>query len=403
MATRTIPAGVDATGVTDVSDALNYVLGISKPGDIIQAPQNAIYLCDKPLQVSETDLKIFWNGTHIKQKNARPFGAERFDITITGGIHLKTTKQLPGSCNWGYVSGTGIKNGTEIVLDADHYGATLSQPCTNGSNLHVVFTSKQDRGRCGFNITGKDIEMHDVVIDGPNANHQYISNLEGQHGYNFQAANGIDLFNVSANHMYGDGMYFGTSGSVITKFVNVDGGILDYNGRSGLSPMNCADVSLKNMVVDHVGRTSIDIEPANATFSLDRFSLTDSYLGTHQLTLLSSGGHQDAHVGAVEFSRNTVANAPMSMWLVVGNTTHKRGPFSIIGNTCTYKTGFGTSYPTASLIGVRNCVGATIQDNIGIVLQQRFPQMAFVRYDHSGPVIVSGNQIVGGIEIGPWI
>lgn len=403
MTTLVLPPSVDPTGKLDVWEPLSAFLATAKPGDTIQNPHaDATFLCDRTLELDQTNLRFMWEGATFKQRAVRPFGATRIDGVIAAdGVHVSTKTPLPFSTNWGYVSGPGIPGNTEIVLDKDRLGGTLNHKSVPGTGLPLTFTSKQDRGRCGFDITGTDLAIHDASWEGPNPTGVYDQVLEAQHGCNFAGATNILLDNVNARHMFGDGMYLTSLNGKRTTHVQASDGVLDTNGRSGISPMDFADVAISRYRIDHVSRTIDDFEPSSPTYHADRFSLTDSYIGTHRLTLLSSGGNPGAHIGAVTLARNTIASAPLILWLIVGNG---RGPFTIDSNHSTWTAPFGGSYPTAAMICAANLAGLTVRNNTNIILQPgRWPPMAFVRYKNCGIVTVHGNQVVGGLEVGPWI
>lgn len=407
MTTLLIPETVDATGHVDVWAQLTAFLALAKPGDIIQNPHpNAIYACDFALAIDRVGVKYFWEGAAFHQRTTRPYGGPpRTGCTITNtdaGTHLACPTRIPSVCNWGYVSGGPIPANTEIVIEKDGMGGILNHHAPDATGVTIQFTSKADRGRSGFNITGTDLEVHDATWVGPNLQSLYEPELEAQHGVNCASATGVLLENVNAHHMWGDGIYLTRLlGGTPTTHLTAVGGTLDSNGRSGIVPINCTDIAISGYSIDHVNRTTVDIEPPDATCVLDRFSLTRSCLGRHQLFMVSSAGNADAYVGAVDISHNvTMKNAP-DMYLVGGDQAHLRGPYTVNGNASDGAS-FGT--PSGALIQIQNAVSAVVQDNRGIVLQTgRSPEMAVVRSRASGPVVVSGNVQTGGIEAGPVV
>ena len=403
MTSLVVPDTIDKTGATPVWPQLAAFLATAVPGDTVQFPANAHYWCDYSLSLATNGVKYFCEGASFEQHTARPYGASRTDVTITAdGLHFTTGTALPRTCNYGYINGTGINPGTEITLDSGLKSGTLNgKPATPATGLSVIFTSKQDRGRCGFNISATDWEVHDASWKGVDLNDAYVSTLEGQACVLFSGAGAGLLSNVWAHDVFGDWLYFGARGTKLTTDVEVVGGGCTAVGRSGIVTPNAQDCSVTRATIGGVARTIWDLEPPYAACIMNRFSLTDSIIGAHRLNLVSSGGDVNAHVGALEFSRNTMMATQMVLNLTAGAPTHYRGPYTIADNVTKNTQGFGT--PLGGLVLVSHALGATVTGNTGIVLQTgRTPQMAVVRYKScSGPVVVHSNGFVGGIEVGP--
>lgn len=412
MTTRVLPNSIVDSQV-DVGDQLMAFLATLTPGDVMQNPKaDATFLCDRTIEALQGDapingIRYEWEGATIQQRTLRPYGQTRSDVTIVNGVHLLIptgAPLIPVTCNWGWVSGPGIPAGTHIVLDYNRRGGTLSNNCVDGGGLPVTFTSQQDRSRAGLRITGKDVQLHNVTTIGPEQNPTFTPLLEAQHGVDMQGATNPQLVNVDAKHMHGDGFYPGANGGGrLTTFLNASQGTVDHCARSGTSLVNCQDVLIDQYIFDHVGRTVINFEPPNSGCIMDRVKVARSIIGQHQLTLLSSGGNAQAHVGAIELSDNWMVNDDMALWLIVGDARHQRGPYSILRNRSTYAHGFGASYPTSALICIDHAVsGSKVVDNKGFKLQPG-RGMALVRSRNSGTVEVHGNDHDGGLETGPWI
>lgn len=405
MATRTFPPDIDVVGGQEMWPQLDAWVKTARPGDVMEAPDDARLRCDKPLLFPHLDVVWHWNGALFLQSSIRPYGAQRNDCVISNGNQVCTATPLPVSVNYGYVDGPGIIRGTHCqFLPGSRTVMKLDRPAVNGSGLPVTFTSKDDRSRCGFRITGRDFEHHDFGWRGPVADPVFTPfTLEAQHGVDLAGAQDGLIKGADVRNMFGDVHYLGADGARLTTGVDFEDGQGINCARSGIVPVKCADIAVRRYTFDQVGRTPVDIEPP-AGGTLDNFACTDSVFGTHGLTLLSSGGHVDAHVGRVEFSRNRTTRRQMILWLVVGKANNFRGPYVIVDNENTAAKPHGGTYPTSALICIEKSRGATVTGNRGIVLQERSPQMAVVRSrNNSGPIVVHGNEQIGGIEVGPWI
>lgn len=409
MTTRVLPEEFKPGALPDVWASLTMFLATLKTGDVVENPYpDVTWPCDRRIEIPHNGVRFEWNGATIRQRTLRPFGQSRVDVSIVGGTHLLIaagSPLIPASCNWGWVTGPGIPEGTHIVLDYNRRGGTLSNHCIDATGLPVVFTSQDDRSRSGFRVTGKDVQLHNVTTNGPELNPTFTQYLEAQHGVDSAGSTNLQLVKVGARHMHGDGIYPGAAGTRITTYLNAVGGTIDRCARSGISPVNCDHCTIDQYVIDHVTRTPVNIEPPNAGCYIDNLKVSRTIFGTHQLTLLSSGGHVGAHVGTVELSDCWLVNDDMNLRLVKGDNVHLRGPYLILRNRSTYKNGFGASFPTAALICIDHArPGSKVIDNKGFKLQPgRSPEMALVRARNAGVVEVHGNDHEGGIEVGPWV
>lgn len=390
----------EAKGKTNVGAQLLAFSATAKPGDVVHAPPNATYWSDLTFPVVQ-GVSYDFDGATIVQHAAYPFGALLAGCTITNdatyGTVLHMPRTVPPSVNWGYVTGNGIKPGTEIVLSPDHRSGILSNTLPDATGLTVQFASKSDRGRAAFSCSGKDWTLANVNVQGVNTSGAYVPVLEAQHCINFDNAQGGEVTGVTGRDFYGDALYFGSSGHPPTTHVSVSKSQFDVIGRSMFTTDNCTDITIATTTFDHAARSGWNIEPNLPTDVIQRVTLDKSILGAHRLTAMTSGGHKFATVTDLAFTHSWTTS--MSMWLIGGGPKHQRGPYSIVGNHCFMKSGFGATYPAAALICFANAVGGVVQDNSGIVLQPgRFPPMALVRSTASGPIVVSGNSVTGGAE-----
>lgn len=416
MTTRVLPNSIVDSKV-DVGAQLMAFIATLRPGDVLQNPKpGAVFLSDRTIEgedangVALNGVRYEWDGATIQQRTLRPYGQTRSDGIIVNGTHLLVppgSPLIPTTVNWGWVTGPGIKEGTHLVLDYGRRGATLSQPAVDGEGLPLVFTSQDDRSRAGLRDRGKDNQHHNVTVIGPEANPKYTQYLEAQHGFDLLGATNPQLCNVWAKNMHGDCLYPGADGARLTTFLDAQGGGCDYVARSAVSPVNCADCTIDGYKFDHVGRTMINIEPPNSGCKIDRLRITHPTFGVngHGFTVMSSGGDTHAHVGAVTLSDGLFTSDDAPMWLIDGDAKHLRGPYFILRNRSTYVNGFGTNYPTSSLVCIDHArPGSKVIDNKGFKLQPgRSPGMAFLRARRPEDVQAHGNDHEGGIEVGPWV
>lgn len=405
MTTHVIPPAITES-TADVRASLTAFMGRAQPGDTVQNPKPGWSpWCDKELVFDKQDVRYLFEGVKFRQRTLRPYAqnATRVCTVVNRKLRFTVGAPLPLSCNYGYVNGNGIENGTHIVLDADRMGGTIDRDTETLTGIMVTFTSKSDRNRPGFRYVGKDCYFEEATWIGAVPQPRYQSVLEAQHGVDCLGADGGRFQNVSSMHMQGDGLYLGARGPLINKSIEYVGGTWDWNARSGVVPINSADCYVEGVTIDHVGRTVLNVEPPDESCSMDRFAMRKCIIGSHVLTLWSSGGKVGAHVGAIDFTDNCLTKAPMILWLVVGDAAHLRGPFMVARNHTSSPIAYGATYPTRALVAIAHTRGATVVDNTGIILQSGRGMAVVREHLNAGPVVVHGNEQIGGIEQGPWI
>lgn len=156
-----------------------------------------------------------------------------------------------------------ITGKTDVTFDGDGTCTVLKQAGgTHVGDYHV------------FNLyNNTNLIFRDFVCDGNRSN--IVSADEQTHCINLWNTNGFTMYNMQANHMWGDGIkIIGTSANVHIYDVT-----MDDNGRSGIAVHQVSTMLVERFTSTNISDSGIDTEPP-AAHLISNFTVRDSYIGS---------------------------------------------------------------------------------------------------------------------------
>jgi hypothetical protein len=228
---------LDPTGRTDITNALNTYLAGLPPGSVVQLSPGARYKAEGVIRlIDRTDLTIEGNGAVI----------------------FATT------------------DGRDFVPPED-------------------LKREWPRARSHVEITGgSNIVIQDLTIDGanPDAGSEsgaYSADLEGQHGFDVRAVDGLILDHVTVTDTYGDFVYLGPKGRWSSN-VTIKNSHFERSGRQGIAITGAENVTVMDSYIGEVGRSVIDLEPGTAAGGAMHILFTRNTFGPCRHLLLAAAG-----------------------------------------------------------------------------------------------------------------
>jgi hypothetical protein len=218
-----VPASIDATGATDVTDELNDWLANST-ADGVSANPNRIVL-DGIFRV-EYGVTIGSTGTDVAHPDLAPYTRNHVVIDLT--------------------------NATLLQLDPTPY-----------SNVAGIVT--EPRKRFGVPVI-KIVGGQDITVLG---GHLLSSNVQGAysrtraawHGVTVVGTDGVTLAGLHIEGVWGDFVYLNHKGATRARDVLLDGGVYERNGRQGVT-MNAVDgLEIAGVEFLNIQRVLFDHEP----------------------------------------------------------------------------------------------------------------------------------------------
>lgn len=285
-----VPSSIDATGATDVTDALTAFFSTVPDNATIQFPSKAVYRVEGTL--------LFQN---------------RNNLTFEGnGATIKAT-----------TTGAGV---------------------TPPSALKVLWPRKRSQF-CflgGANITIKDMIVRSSNPNAGPTNAAYVVALEAQHAFEFDGVSGVTLHNAQAYDLYGDFVYLDRwpqgAGGVWTNNVTVRNSHFERTGRQGISVVAARNVLIENNYVGQVGRTSLDLEPSTPNQGAEHVVVRRNTFGRAQHNLLSAHGAAGL-LDDITLEGNTLIDHAIKID-VAAPVGSRRSRFRILNNTS--DRGFGS-------------------------------------------------------------
>jgi hypothetical protein len=229
-----VPPGIDATGATDVTDALNQYLAQVAPGSTVDFAPNGRYRID---------------GTLVLQRLR--------DVTLDGH----------GATFFAVTDGSGVA------------------PPRGGQRASWPRLREQWRIRGGSGITLRDMTIRGANAKGGATAGAYVPRLEGQAGIAVQRASGVVIDSVDVTNTYGDAVYV-TGGS---SNVTVRHSTLERTGRQGVAIVSAQHVVVEDNDIRGIARSVFDLEPPGRARVQD-IHLQGNRVGDYTNFLLSSGG-----------------------------------------------------------------------------------------------------------------
>lgn len=209
-----IPASIDATGATDVTDQLLAFI-LSKPSGSLGNPTVITFPAGSNYRVEGR----LWLG-----KRGSPSTPVRDYMVFDGHLGGKITRSLAGA-------------GQPDVLNND------------------VFTATGCQG----------LVWYGLEIDGGNTTSEYFANKETQNAIRLQGCYDSEVSNCHIHHTYGDAVYMGfatlATGTRICNGVWVHDNTINNTGRQGVSPCGIRDCVVERNYFHDTRRAAIDMEP----------------------------------------------------------------------------------------------------------------------------------------------
>jgi len=272
--TVSVPAEIDATCATDVTDAFNAFLASVPDGSTVEFSPDACYRHENSLHFTGTDVLFEGNGA---------------------------------------------------TLRADTDGSGL--PAWDGKQVNWP------RQRHHFRLyDAHDVTVHNLRIDGPNTAATYAVNREGQHGFAVAGSSNILLVDVSVTDVWGDCVSFVGGSSQVT----VQGGTFNGCGRQGFGVDEASDVLLDGFTLTRVARSAVDVEP-QLTWEVHRVEVRNGVFRAPISNVIFAGLGTGAAVTDIRFTDNTVEGRAISV-LSSNDTPGERARFLFSGNTATQPT-----------------------------------------------------------------
>lgn len=302
-ATVSVPASVDATGRTDVTDALNRLFAAAPPGATVALGRGARYRVEGVLDIANHD------GLTIEGDGA----------TIFATTDGRATTPPPGA---GYRS----------------RWPRLRR--------HLAFRAS------------RNVAVRNLTIVGPNRRAEYRPDLEGQAAIGIVGTDTISISAVTVRAVYGDAVYI-AGGSTN---VDIARSTFAQIGRQGVAVVAASNVAVRETTFEGITRSVLDIEPVGRK-PVVNVALRAGSIGAFGGFLLSIGGSPRADVSDVRVEQNVVrAGHGLAISAGVARTTH-RG-LQIVDNTSRV---VGSLPPTATqgeLMHLVNLDGVTITGNV---------------------------------------
>lgn len=293
IGTVTPVGGLDATGFTDVSVALQAFLATVSDGATVD----------------------FGGGTY----------------RIEAGIKLTSRNGLT------------LQNGFFIQNFIDPAGTITGDPRAAGSGGPGTFpTTNVYRSRCGFLFTRCDhLTLINVSVRGPDwqflsdqtipsggypdASWGYHSTVEAQHGFSFLGCTNVDASGCSSSYVFGDHLNFAAANEgSINVFRSDRLNVTDFNGqrssRMGVSFTNCTNVHLDG-AIGWSQRSLFDWEPNAHSDIIDSIEIGPMVAGPHGLNLIASGPPL-GQITNIDLHDWTEATAGISFSGAIGDSTN---------------------------------------------------------------------------------
>ena len=256
-ATYNVPGSIDATGSTDASGKLNAFIAGLPNHSVVRFDGGATYRLDKGLLLSgRNHIVLDGNGARLKLKGA-------------GNDEAAAAFVLRGS---------------------DHIWIRGFNVLGNNPNTTTIYTPAGQGG----------------------GENQHVLSLSGWYGG--PPSSFVEINNVTASHVYGDGAYL--EGRNIkgarepSHDVWIHNNDWSYIGRNAISSININDLLVEDNHFDKIGGAAWDIEPNFVYEQVRRNTFRNNRVG--------SFGHMPQFPGWFIVSYN-VENSPLDRLVVTGN------------------------------------------------------------------------------------
>ncbi|MGZ6997997.1 MAG: right-handed parallel beta-helix repeat-containing protein [Acidimicrobiia bacterium] len=264
-----VPGSIDASGATDVTDALNRFFAGLPQGTTVEFPQDG-----------------------------------RF--TVEGIVYLKDRHGLT-------IEGNGA------TLQAKTDGAAAAPPGPQ-------FRRGWPRVRDHLDIQdSSSIVVRDLTVEGPNAAGRYVPKLEAQAAFSVRRSQDVTLDHVAGRNTYGDGVYI----TGPTSGVHLRDCTFDHNGRQGVAVVAGTDITIDRCAIRSPGRSAIDLEPGRG--AVTGVHIRDNEISDATNTFLAAVGGGTG-VDDVWLERNRV-HGGRGLTIIAGVPRFVRKGLHVLDNT----------------------------------------------------------------------
>ena len=338
----TVPASIDPTGRTEVSDALQQWIAS------IPAASAA-----NPITVRFQPNATYWSdyGLILQRK-----------ATGIGGIVASMWKSIPAF------------NLSNVTLDLN--GATIVQRTTTPwryGNGAVLDTRKRWGNPMIFTAGATNVRITNGTLVGSQTGGRYDPNREDWMGILIGGDNDDDIAaNMRVDHMtirnvWGDFVYLAsqTSRGKLLKDVTIEDNTMRSSGRHGMVIHGGTNLMIRRNAMTGVGRFVFDSEPA-PVHGWQGVTITANTGTAGSLGYFQFIGNAQSVATGLTISNNSITSGHYAIDITNGAPANRVG-VSITGNRSTEPTEFRRSNLHRSLVSVARWSGVTIADNSDLV------------------------------------
>lgn len=354
-----VPAAIDPTGATDVTDALNAWIQSVPDSSTIAFRGNAIYRAE--------------GGIHFRNRKALNIEGRgaRIRSLISGDSVTLTYVAPAGSLKRYRVQGTAD---TTLIFHVD-----------------LVLQSHWPRNRYHVNLEDcQGVTLTGLYVDGPNnlggPDGEYRSTMEAQHAVNIQRCKDIAIRSCRLEQIWGDAIYVGGN----SKRVDLVGNICQQTGRQGMAICWADTVNVIGNYIGKVRRSMIDLETSATTWDINNITIRANTFGSGRLNWIAAGGKAGGYRNTIIENNIILEKSPNIGW-GPADTTFRRGPVVIRDNISIPS--HGNSFQAAWRFSYTDDI--TITGNY-IPLQAN-RNMHLVGCTNCSGVSVTGNSWPGGV------
>jgi polygalacturonase len=283
-----VPADIDASGATDVTERLQSFIDSVPDGSTISFPAHSTYRVDGTLML-----------------------LRRHGLTIEGnGALFFSDDPTPA-----------------LYAQRDRNGNLVTNPWRNRYHWSI---------HGGGGITLRNLNIRGANAQGGTGSEAYQAALEAQHGVNIGAATGVLLENLDISYVHGDFVYVGAARAedgktqVISRDITIRGGTWSHNGRQGIAITNADTVLVEGISMSETRRASIDLEPNSTRAIIRNITIRGSTFGPGRLLWLAAGGAAGT-IENITLAHNQLVGRTMSVRIKTPEGS-RRHNFHLVGN-----------------------------------------------------------------------
>jgi hypothetical protein len=292
--TYTVPSSIDATGKTDVSDALSIWIAEHTTDGTATAPN-----------------RIVLNGTY------------RVEYTL-----------MLGNVSTNRLFHPGLPKFTRNHVILDLTNATLVQKDATPFKRLAPKVLQEPRKRWGVPLISL-MDNTNVVLRGgrltsTNTAGTYSAAREPWHGVEIVGGRDIKLIDVDIDHVWGDFVYITSRKSVRAKNVLIRGGKFEANGRQGITMNGVDGLEVDGVHFRNVQRMLFDHEPA-ANGGLSNVDVHDNFGHSGGLGFLNLRPHKKTVLQNVKIRNHTLERGHFLTTVATAGVQRKN--FEMTNNT----------------------------------------------------------------------